>query len=104
MAATVGAIVLYTLTADDADAVNRRRGYADLKKNHSMDPGFTVVATGEQVHIGNEAHEGDVLPMLVVAEHGSGYVNGQVFLDGTDTLWVTSVRSGRKAGSYRLPD
>jgi len=52
---------------------------------------------GAQAHIGNTSSAGDTLPLLVVRvwpnEFGEGKsgVNGQVFLDGNDTFWVTSI-------------
>ncbi len=40
--------------------------------------------------VGNEAHAGDVYPAMVVRTFGGTAANLQVFLDGPDTLWVTS--------------
>jgi len=74
---TVGRIVHYKLNQWDADAVKER--------------------------------EGAVLPMIVCRvwphEYGTGVpgVNGQVFLDGRDTLWVTSVREGTEPGTWQWP-
>lgn len=89
--------VLYTLTEQDADAVNGRRANA----NRSMP---TVV------HVGNHVEAGDEFPMLIVrvwAPKGEAQphtaVNGQVHLDGNDVLWVTSVQAGEGHGRYAWP-
>lgn len=90
----IGRIVHYCLTKDDADAVNRRR-------EHRGAPVLGVKP------VGNPADEGEVLPLLIVAVHGHGpyaAVNGQVFLDGNDTLWVRSVSVGEFPGSFAWPD
>lgn len=100
---TVGRIVHYTLTADNADAVNRRRQYAHDHQNLSLGPDAIRGATGEQTHTGNKANEGDVLPMLIVRVWDSGLVNGQVYLDGSDTLWVTSAAEGEGSGQWAWP-
>lgn len=98
---TVGRIVHYVLRADDAQAVNRRRdGYALNKTG-----GISEVPEGAQIHVGNIAREGDHYPMIVVRvwdnEFGEGVpgVNGQVFLDGNDQLWVTSVKFSEGPGT-----
>jgi hypothetical protein len=62
----------YTLTADDVAKVKEERGYRTASAN--------------------EVLEGDQYPMVVVRHNDDGSVNGQVFLDGPDTLWVTSVQ------------
>lgn len=90
---TVGRIVHYVLTANDVERINRRHTNGrDIVHRENPWP------HGTQAHVGDWAVAGDVLPMLVVrvwsdksAPGGPG-VNGQVFLDGNDVLWVTSVR------------
>ncbi len=92
MSVVIGQIVTYTLTEDDAAAINARR--ADATRN--MDR-HQAQAQGVLVHVGNTAYQGDRYPMLVVrtwGEDDTSAVNGQVFLDGNDTLWVTSVTPG----------
>ena len=100
-AITVGRIVLYTLTADQAAQVNRRR-----------EPGAGHTPSwpkGAQAHVGNHATEGDVLPLLVCRvwpnEGGQGKdgVNGQCFLDGNDQLWITSALEGTGPGTWAWP-
>lgn len=98
---TAGRIVNYVLSADNAKQVNRRRdGYSLNKQN-----GISEVPEGAHIHVGNHASEGNQLPMIVVRvwenEFGEGVpgVNGQVFLDGNDQLWVTSVKFGEGPGT-----
>lgn len=102
---TIGRIVHYTLTAVDAAQINRRRttvlaiGERIRGKGHSW-------CLNAQAHVGNVAKEGDVLPMLIVRTWDSTpgcAVNGQVFLDGTDVLWVTSTQEGVGPRYYAWP-
>lgn len=72
---TIGRIVEYVLNDGDADTVN------DMRQNK---PG----------RMGNLAARGDLVPAMVVWPHGGGSFNGQAFLDGNDTLWLTSVQHG----------
>lgn len=101
----IGRIVHYTLSAQDADAINRRRKDAsNLRHAHTYDGG--TVRTGEQVHVGNSVCEGDVFPMLITRVWGDtpqSPVNGQVFLDGNDTYWVTSAMEGKGPRHYQWP-
>lgn len=103
---TIGRIVHYTLSESDAQAINRRRDDAIAYRHNPAGPGTHRKPTGDQVHIGNKAHEGDVLPMLIVRVWGTqpdSVVNGQVFLDGNDTLWVTSVGVGEGPRRFAWP-
>jgi hypothetical protein len=93
MTPTVGRIVHYCMNEYDADHANRRRTdsgqIAKAAKNLHWPP-------GAQAHIGNPVRAGDVLPMIIVKVNPAPSmtamesVNGQVFLDGCDVLWVTS--------------
>jgi hypothetical protein len=99
MIPTIGRIVHYTLSAEDAENINRRRVVG------AVHPDWP---TGAQAHIGNEAHEGDVVPMIVVrvfqiGTPAEGLVNGQAFLDGNDSLWVTSRHEGTMPGTWAWP-
>jgi hypothetical protein len=98
---TIGRIVQYKLSADDATRINKRR--ADSATFRHPQAGVHRIGTGEQHHIGNEAREGDVLPMLIVRVWNGQLVNGQVFLDGNDVIWVTSVREGDGPRSFAWP-
>ncbi|MBB1153507.1 hypothetical protein [Amycolatopsis dendrobii] len=98
---TVNRFVLYTLTALDADTVNRRRADAEKQRIEIGDYHDGVV-----VHVGNTAEAGQTFPMLIVRVWGDAEdsaVNGQVFLDGNDTLWKTSVQAGEGAGAWVWP-
>ncbi len=86
MIPTIGRIVHYTLSEQDAVRVNLLR--ADS-------PGAA-----------NFASPGDVYPMMIVRTWGStpeSAVNGQVFIDGDFTLWVTSVAVGEGPRTYAWP-
>ena len=98
---TVGQIVQYRLTAENAEAVNRRRRHADESR-------VVHQHTGTVVHTGNPAERGDVYPMIITrvsatnADEDSA-VNGQVILDGDDTLWVTNALQGSELGQWVDP-
>jgi hypothetical protein len=101
---TVGRIVHYTLTRKDAEHANRRRTSSQSIAERAKAGTWSV---GAQAHIGNEVREGQVLPMVVVAIFSpgdpQGIVNGQVFLDGNDQLWVTSAHQGTGLGEWFWP-
>lgn len=82
---TVGRVVVYRLSEQDALLVNERR------------------AAGEGR--GNTAREGDECPLhVVVAWDAPGDpVNGQVLLDGDDRLWATSRCRGDGPGFWQWP-
>lgn len=84
MVPTIGRIVHYILSAADAAKVNSQR-----LPDHA-----------------NSADEGDVYPMLIVRVWGKtpeAAVNGQVFIDGDFTLWVTSATLGEGPRHYFWP-
>lgn len=94
--------VLYSLTDADAKAVNKRR--SDAKNLNAAGVTIASQGLGPQIHVGNWATAGDEFPMLVVRvwDDPTGQVyNGQVFLDGNDVLWVTSVHAGYEPGTFR---
>ncbi|MDT7847182.1 hypothetical protein [Streptomyces justiciae] len=90
-----GAIVLYRVTAADADGINRRR-----KDFH--DNGSAESRTGFIGHFGNWVREGDLFPAVVVQVHAESVVtcNLQVLLDGNDTYWATSRPEGTSTGTW----
>lgn len=108
MQPTTGRTVLYTISADDAMKINRRRtnGHSIAERMKAEPPQWP---TGAQAHIGNSASEGDVVPMVVVRvwpnEFGEGIpgVNGQALLDGNDAYWVTSAKEGTEPGTWAWP-
>lgn len=94
MVPTVGRIVHYKLTETDAKAieVQRQPTYHESMPG-LIGPGNTV--TKSYLYRGNVAKAGDIYPMLITRVWGdeeTSCVNGQVFLDGNDCLWVTSVQ------------
>ncbi len=90
MTPSPGRIVHYMLTAQDAEQINRRRtSGASIAERIGQDKW----PLGAQAHIGNEAREGDVYPMVIIRVFDPDpvwRVNGQVLLDGNDTFWATS--------------
>lgn len=115
---SIGRIVHYRLSADDATQINRRRttskSIADRMKleldrlNHERDEGVQAFAwpAGAQAHIGNAVHEGDTFPLLITKVWGdnpSSAVNGQAYLDGNDVLWVTSACVGDGPRTFSWP-
>jgi hypothetical protein len=102
----VAAMVVYTLTEQDAQAINLRRSDHDsYRAKHAAaervagEPG----ATGHQAHAGNQVRAGDQFPAVIVAIWGPESVNLQVLLDGNDTYWATSRRGGGLHGEWQWP-
>lgn len=78
----IGLTVLYRLSKEDVDLINIRRCDSAGHKN------------------GNSVREGDVVPLIVVTAWSADNVNGQVILDGNDSLWATSVQRGDQPGEW----
>jgi hypothetical protein len=101
MIPSIGRIVHLKLTDAQALSINKRRADARASAIGSTNSGAIV-------HAGNAAHEGDVYPLLITRvwadepTEDSG-VNGQVFLDGNDSLWVTSAVQGVGPGQWHQP-
>lgn len=99
----IGRIVLYTLTAIDAELINKRRNDATINLHIHRANGNGVV-----IHYGNTVKTGDVLPMIIIRINAPGLpfesVNGKVFLDGNDDFWVTSIHEGNVEGTFAFPD
>jgi hypothetical protein len=105
MTPTIGRIVIYTLTDQDAEQINRRRttGPEIAARIASIPREWPL---GAQAHIGNTVEQGMSFPMLIVRTWGDdpgSAVQGQVFLDGNDTYWATSRVCGEHAGMWRWP-
>ena len=87
---TLGRIVTYVLSQQDVDRINDQR------------------ARSEGVFRGNNVHAGDSFPMMIVRvwDTPEVHVNGRVLLDGTDSLWVTSVtdKSTSQLGYFVWPN
>jgi hypothetical protein len=112
---SIGRIVHYRLSFDDASQINRRRtssvSIATRMKTFAKGEGDGPEVVygwpeGAQAHIGNAVAEGDTFPMLITKVWGgdvSSAVNGQVYLDGNDVLWATSVCVGDGPRSFSWP-
>lgn len=82
-----GHMVLYTLSPVDVIYIDRLRS--------------------ERSPHANRAEAGQVYPMMIVRVWGEtpeSAVNGQVFLDGDDVLWVTSRTQGHDFGQFSYPE
>ena len=83
---TIGRIVHYTLTEQDAAQIaNDRASAVDRTLRH------------------NPVSPGQTYPAVVVRTFGGPAVNLQVFLDGTDTYWATSRVEGDGPGQWIWP-
>src|SRR5205814_727766 len=111
---SIGRIVHYKLSAQDVEQIMRRRttrqSIANRIKTRVQRLEFgeedaLAWPIGAQAHIGNNVHEGDIFPMLIVRTGltSEDSVNGQVFLDGCDVLWTTSVTVGDEPGHFSWP-
>lgn len=76
---TVGQIVNYRASKEDADTANGRR------------------STVAQSHCGGHMKAGDVLPLMVTKINEKTF-NGQLFLDGNDSHWVKGTTFGEAEG------
>lgn len=99
---SVGRIVHYSLSEDDAERINKRRDDAEKSRARIADE-----AVGYVAHVGNRAEAGQVLPLLIVRVWSDTTVNGQVHLDGNDLFWKTSATlatDGPTAGRWSWPE
>lgn len=101
MIPSIGRIVHYRLGTSDTAQIERRR--ADARAS-----GISAEATGAVVHAGNAVKAGDVYPMLITRIWATEpteqtNVQGQVFLDGNDNLWVTSRQQGDAESQWFTP-
>lgn len=111
---SIGRIVHYKLSAFDVAQIMRRRTTGkSIAERMAVQVSQVETATpilgwptGAQAHIGNDVHEGDVYPMMIIRVWGptaESAVNGQVFLDGNDVFWVTSAVVGDQPGTFAWP-
>jgi hypothetical protein len=101
MIPSIGRIVHFKITAECAKRINKCRQDAKASEIASTNSGAVV-------HTGNKASEGDVYPLLITRlwtdePTEQSAVNGQVFLDGNDSLWVTSAQQGDGIGQWSDP-
>ena len=91
MKPSIGRIVHYCLTEQNAVEIMRRRTTGGSIAARIPSKEWPV---GAQAHIGNAVNAGDVYPMVIVRvfpDDPVSKVNGRVLLDGTDEYWATSV-------------
>lgn len=100
----LGDVVHYSLKADDAAAINRRRtdgaSIGDRLFKGMWHP-------GAQAHIGEPVAEGDTVPMTVTKiepQVGSFecLLSGQCTLNGTDSYWVRKATPGDGPGRWQF--
>lgn len=101
MKPTIGRIVIFKLAPDHTAQINRRRT-TRMAIATAIEEGKWPL--GSQAHIGDYSQIDEEYPMLIVKVYSSECINGQVFLDGNDVLWVTCVQEGRTAGTWHWPD
>jgi hypothetical protein len=92
MIPTIGRIVHLRISAECAKSINKRR--FDAKESE-----IAATNSGAIIHHGNLVLENDVYPLLITKIWSdkpteSTPINGQIFLDGNDSFWVTSVQQG----------
>ena len=105
MRPTIGRIVHYRLTAENADEINRRR---TTRNSIAIRVEEKIWPIGAQAHIGNQVDEDDIVAGIIVAVWGDECVNLQLQLDGCDSYWVTSanfvdVSNPTEAGRWDWP-
>lgn len=96
MQPTIGRTVLYRLNASDAERINEARQEARRR--------FVDLDVAMQRHDGqHEERTGQVVSVVVTRVWNDTMINGQAFLDGNDSLWVTSVEQGDGHGQWSWP-
>ena len=104
MKPTIGLVVIYTLSPQDAEEINRRRTTGPAIAKRITENHWPL---GAQAHIGNRVEQGMNFPMIIVRTWGDtpeSAVQGQVMLDGNDTYWATSRVCGEQAGMWHWPE
>jgi hypothetical protein len=101
MIPSVGRIVHLRLSEQCAKEINKRRTEACASR-------IAATNSGAIIHHGNPANEGDIYPLLIIKIWSNSptegtAVNGQVFLDGNDSYWATSVQQGDGLGQWFEP-
>jgi hypothetical protein len=97
-----GRIVYFVFDDQSAKEVMRRRTTGESIKQRMLNPTDEFSSgkpatwpAGAQAHIGNAVTAGQIQPAMVVAVNeqtaDTASINLQVFLDGCDVYWATSV-------------
>ena len=94
---TIGRVVHYRLSDQDAEHINQRRAHALAQSRQHGHPHPT--------HVGNAANAGDVYPADIVRvfDPSVSTANLQVKLDGNDHHWATSRTEGDEPGQWFWP-
>ena len=105
MIPSIGRIVHYRLTDQDAVEINRRRTTGTDIAERIKHEEWPI---GAQAHIGNHVTPGDTFPAMIVRTWDSTEGSAcqlQVFLDGNDTYWATSRSEGPEhlSGKWSVP-
>jgi len=105
MTLKIGRIVHYVVSESDAESINRRRTTIGAIAQRIESETWPL---GAQAHVGNPVRAGEVYPLVVTRVWGGtseSLVNGQLLLDGTDVLWLTSVgyNADRVRGTWHWP-
>lgn len=86
---TKGRIVMYRLSQNDIESIEGRR------------------RSSNGLLAGNPMSEGQAFPFLITQDWGGQLpnqaVNGQLFLDGNDSMWLTSRHVGEGPGTWFWP-
>lgn len=98
---SIGRIVHYVLSAQDAEQINRRRTTGASIAQRIPEGSWPL---GSQAHIGNPAREGQHVAAMVVTVNSPESSNLQCFLDGNDTFWATSAHEGTAPGTWHWPE
>jgi hypothetical protein len=97
---TVGRIVHYVLSEKDVNRIHASRA----KQLPEDTPRGLQINHGNPVNLSDHDHVAMIIVAVFPNEFGTNEpgINGQVFLDGNDQLWVTSARydEGKSPGSW----
>lgn len=98
---TIGRIVHYRLSADDAQYINARRAHAQAHLDHHRE-----TKNGAQIHVGSQVGGGDLVAMVVtsVPKNFGRLIDGKCLLNGSDDYWVTNVSHGNNTSQWCWPE
>lgn len=88
---TIGRIVLYTLSQEDADRINVRRVYGPKGED------------GSALEEGGSMQAGVQYPAIITSV-GDRVVNLHVFADGNHGVWIKDAAEGTTGGSWAWPE
>ncbi len=96
----LGSRLIYCLSTDDVEAINRRR--IEPSEIHA---GLMTGSwpRGAQAHVGPPVHAGEYYPLDVVVINQSAektFVGGKVWLPGSDMLYIINAEEGDEAGKW----